>query len=87
MQARCVSICKFLYVWLDVDSLRLKPAVTTAHGHTVGADAVKIDGDDTITKVVGHHSRRRRCSMRHRGVLPTEAALQAQRCRCRSCVF
>ena len=39
-----------------VVSLRLKPAVTTAHGHTVGADALRIDGDDKITKVVGPHS-------------------------------
>ena len=40
----------------NVVSLSLKLVVTTAHGHTVGADALRIDGDDTITKAVGHHS-------------------------------
>ena len=40
----------------NVVSLRLKTAVTTAHTHTVGVDAIRIDDDDTITKVVGHHS-------------------------------
>ena len=35
--------------------LTLKLAVTTAHGHTVGVDAVRIDYDVTLTKVVGHH--------------------------------
>ena len=44
--ARCVSI-----VWL-----RLKLTMTTAHDHTVVADDSRIDDDDTITKVVGHHS-------------------------------
>ena len=33
--------------------LGFKLVMTTAHGHTVSADA---HDDDTITKVVGHHS-------------------------------
>ena len=31
-------------------------AMTTAHDHTIGADAERIDDDDTIINVVGHHS-------------------------------
>ena len=40
----------------NVVLLRFKLTMTTAHDHTVGADAVRIDDDDTITKAVGHHS-------------------------------
>ena len=46
----------------NVVSLRLKPAVTTTHGHTVDTDAVKIDDDDTNHKnrasslIFGHRS-------------------------------
>ena len=36
----------------NVVSLRLKPAVTTAHSHTAGVDAVRTDDDDTIINVV-----------------------------------
>ena len=38
-------------VWLS-----FKLAMTTAHGHTVSADAIRTHHDDTITKDVGHHS-------------------------------
>ena len=38
-------------VWLS-----FKLAMTTAHGHTVIADGPWTDDDDTIIKVVGHHS-------------------------------
>ena len=40
----------------NVVLLSVKLAMTAAHDYTVGADAVRIDDDDTITKVVGHHS-------------------------------
>ena len=40
----------------NVALLSFKLTMTTAHGHTVGADAARIDDVDTITKVVGHHS-------------------------------
>ena len=40
----------------NVVLLRFKLTMTTAHDHTVGADAIWIDDDDTLTKVVGHHS-------------------------------
>ena len=36
----------------NVVSLRLKPAVTTAHSHTVGDDATRTDDADTLTKIV-----------------------------------
>ena len=40
----------------NVVLLSVELAMTAAHDYTVGADAVRIDDDDTITKVVGHHS-------------------------------
>ena len=40
----------------NVVSLSLKLAMTTAHDHTVSADGSWTDDDDTIIKVVGHHS-------------------------------
>ena len=40
----------------NVVLLSAKLAMTAAHDYTVGVDAVRIDDDDTITKVVGHHS-------------------------------
>ena len=40
----------------NVVLLGVELAMTAAHDYTVGADAVRIDDDDTITKVVGHHS-------------------------------
>ena len=40
----------------NVVSLSLKLAVTTAHDHTASVDDIRIDDDDTITKLVGHHS-------------------------------
>ena len=40
----------------NVVLLSLKLAMTTAHDQTVSADGVWTDDDDTITKVVGHHS-------------------------------
>ena len=40
----------------NVVSLSLKLAVTTAHDQTVSVDDIRIDDDDTITKLVGHHS-------------------------------
>ena len=40
----------------NVVLLSVDLAMTAAHDYTVGADAVRIDDDDTITKVVGHHS-------------------------------
>ena len=40
----------------NVVLLSVDLAMTAAHDYTVGADAVRIDDDDTISKVVGHHS-------------------------------
>ena len=40
----------------NVVSLSLKLAMTTAHDHTVSADGLWTDNDDTLIKVVGHHS-------------------------------
>ena len=40
----------------NVVLLSVDLAMTAANDYTVGADAVRIDDDDTITKVVGHHS-------------------------------
>ena len=40
----------------NVVLLSVDLAMTAAHDYTVGVDAVRIDDDDTITKVVGHHS-------------------------------
>ena len=40
----------------NVVLLSVELAMTAAHDYTVGVDAVRIDDDDTITKVVGHHS-------------------------------
>ena len=40
----------------NVVLLSVDLAMTAAHDYTVGADAVRIDDDDTITKAVGHHS-------------------------------
>ena len=40
----------------NVVLLSVDLAMTAAHDYTVGADAVRLDDDDTITKAVGHHS-------------------------------
>ena len=40
----------------NVVLLSVELAMTAAHDYTVDVDAVRIDDDDTITKVVGHHS-------------------------------
>ena len=40
----------------NVALLSVELAMTAAHDYTLGVDAVRIDDDGTLTKVVGHHS-------------------------------
>ena len=40
----------------NVVLLSVKLAMTAAHSHTASTDAIRTDDDDTLTKVVGHHS-------------------------------
>ena len=45
-----------LFTRSDPVGVRFELTMTTAHDHTVSADGSWTDGDDTITKAVGHHS-------------------------------